>query len=205
MGNSPTVGGRAPVHTFASIKSWIEGDATRQLEQVASLPGIKAVAAMPDLHPGKYGPVGCAILSDRIYPQFVGSDIGCGMGLFQLDIAARKLRLERLADRLHALDAPWDGDARSAMEAAGLRDTGFEASLGSIGGGNHFCEVQQIEEILLPDVAAHAGLDADRAYILVHSGSRGFGHSILERHLASGVQSLDPEGDEGRAYLADHD
>jgi len=104
MGTSPKVDGRAPVHVFASSKSWIEGNATRQLEQVSALPGIQAVAAMPDLHPGKYGPVGCAILSDCVYPQFVGSDIGCGMGLFELDIAVRKLRLDRLADRLHILD-----------------------------------------------------------------------------------------------------
>ena len=205
MGNSPTVGGRAPVHTFASVKSWIEGDATRQLEQVASLPGIKAVAAMPDLHPGKYGPVGCAILSDRIYPQFVGSDIGCGMGLFRLDIAVRKLRLDKLADRLHALDAPWDGDVRAAMADARLDATDFDASLGSIGGGNHFCEVQAFEDILDPDVAARAGLNAEKACVLVHSGSRGFGHAILEKHLASGVQSLDPVSDEGRAYIRDHD
>ncbi|MBS0242081.1 MAG: RtcB family protein, partial [Proteobacteria bacterium] len=80
MGNSPTVAGRAPIHVFASSKAWIEGDATRQLEMVASMPGVSAVAAMPDLHPGKFGPVGCAVLSDRIHPQLIGSDIGCGMG-----------------------------------------------------------------------------------------------------------------------------
>ena len=73
MGTPLNVDGRAPIHVFASTKSWIEGNATRQLEQVSALPGIQAVAAMPDLHPGKYGPVGCAILSDCIYPQFVGS------------------------------------------------------------------------------------------------------------------------------------
>ena len=47
-------------------------------ESVADIPGIRAVAGMPDLHPGKYGPVGCAILADRIHPAFVGSDAGCG-------------------------------------------------------------------------------------------------------------------------------
>src|SRR5882724_7883443 len=78
MGTSPKVDGCAPIHVFASSKSWIEGNATLQLQQVAGLPGVRAVAAMPDLHPGKYGPVGCAILADRIHPQLVGSDIGCG-------------------------------------------------------------------------------------------------------------------------------
>src|SRR5882724_12817791 len=120
MGTSPKVDGCAPIHVFASSKSWIEGNATFQLEHVAGLAGVQAVAAMPDLHPGKYGPVGCAILGDRIHPQLVGSDIGCGMGLFELDVAARKLRLDQLAERLHALDRPWSGHTGSVMADAGL-------------------------------------------------------------------------------------
>ena len=71
MGNSHDVDGRAPVHAFYSAKSWIEGTAVRQLEAVARIPGISAVAGMPDLHPGKFGPVGCAILADHIHPAFV--------------------------------------------------------------------------------------------------------------------------------------
>lgn len=205
MGTSPKVDGRAPIHVFASSKSWIEGNATLQLEQVAALPGVQAVAAMPDLHPGKYGPVGCAVLADRIHPQLVGSDIGCGMGLFQLDVAARKLRLDQLAERLHALDQPWDGDTAGVMAEAGLDTTDFDASLGSIGGGNHFCELQAIDEIVEPDIAAQAGLDRDHAYVLVHSGSRGLGYSILERVLAHGQVALDPTGDEGHAYMDAHD
>ena len=205
MGTSSKVGGCAPIHVFASSKSWIEGNATLQLQQVAGLPGVHAVAAMPDLHPGKYGPVGCAVLADRIHPQLVGSDIGCGMGLFELDIAARKLRLEQLAERLHALDQPWDGDTDSVLAGAGLHATPFDASLGSIGGGNHFCEVQAIEEILAPETAAEAGLDRDHAYVLVHSGSRGLGYSILERVLSTGQSSLDLGSDEGKTYLHTHD
>jgi release factor H-coupled RctB family protein len=199
------VDGCAPIHVFASSKSWIEGNATLQLQQVAGLPGVQAVAAMPDLHPGKYGPVGCAVLADRIHPQLVGSDIGCGMGLFQLDVAARKLRLDHLAERLHALDRRWDGDTDSVLTDAGLRTSTFDASLGSIGGGNHFCEVQAIDEIVAPDVAALAGLDRDHAYVLVHSGSRGLGYSILERVLRDGQVTLDPASDEGRTYMDAHD
>jgi release factor H-coupled RctB family protein len=205
MGTSPKMDGRAPIHVFASSKSWIEGNATLQLDQVAGLAGVRTVAAMPDLHPGKYGPVGCAILADRIHPQLVGSDIGCGMGLFELDIAARKLRLDQLADRLHALDHPWDGDVDSVLTDAGLHKTAFDASLGSIGGGNHFCEIQAVEDILAPETAAQAGLDRDHAYVLVHSGSRGLGFSILERILLDGPAALDPSSDEGKTYMGAHD
>ena len=205
MGTLPTVDGRAPIHVYASSKSWIEGAATLQLEQVAGLAGVRTVAAMPDLHPGKYGPVGCAILADHIHPQLVGSDIGCGMGLFQLDIAARKLRLDQLAERLHTLDQRWDGDTHDAMAGAGLETTVFDGSLGSIGGGNHFCEFQAIEEILLPDVATAAGLDRDTAFVLVHSGSRGLGFSILDGVLTTGRATLDPSSAEGKAYMDAHD
>jgi release factor H-coupled RctB family protein len=205
MGTSPEVDGRAPIHVFASSTSWIEGNATLQLDHVAGLPGVQAVAAMPDLHPGKYGPVGCAILADRIHPQLVGSDIGCGMGLFALDIPARKLRLDQLAERLGALDHPWDGDIDSVLADAGLHATPFDAALGSIGGGNHFCEVQAIADILAPELAAQAGLQRDRAYLLVHSGSRGLGFSILERILLARQAALDPASDEGRAYIDAHD
>jgi len=205
MGNSPAVGGRAPIHTFYSSRSWIEGNATKQLEDVASLSGVKAVAGMPDLHPGKYGPVGCSILSDRIHPQLVGSDIGCGMALFQLDLAVRKLRVDKAAGRLRALDGPWGGDVQPAVAEAGLAPSPFDASLGTIGGGNHFCELQAIEEILVPEVAAKAELDSSQAYLLVHSGSRGLGFSILQRQLMADAAPLDPASETGRAYLAEHD
>jgi release factor H-coupled RctB family protein len=205
MGTSPEVDGRAPIHVFASSKSWIKGNAPLQLDHVAGLPGVHAVAAMPDLHPGKYGPVGCAILADRIHPQLVGSDIGCGMGLFVLDIPSRKLRLDQLADRLGALDQPWDGDVEGVLADAALHATAFDASLGSIGGGNHFCEVQAIDDILAPETAAQAGLERDRACLLIHSGSRGLGFSILEQVLLAGQAALDLASDEGRAYIDAHD
>ena len=85
MGN-PISGERraagAQVSKFYSRATWIDGRAEEQLEQVAGWPGMKAVAGFPDLHPGRFGPVGAAFLADRIWPQLVGPDIGCGMALF---------------------------------------------------------------------------------------------------------------------------
>jgi len=205
MSEASAVDGRAPIHAFYSPRSWIEGNATQQLETVAGLPGVKAVAAMPDLHPGKWGPVGCSILADRVHPPLVGSDIGCGMGLFQLDLPLRKLRIDKAAVRLRALDGPWDGDTAAALAGAGLEPTPFDGSLGTIGGGNHFCEVQEIEEILEPEAAARARLDRSLTHVLVHSGSRGLGYAILQAQLAAGPTHLGPGTEAGSAYLARHD
>jgi release factor H-coupled RctB family protein len=205
MGHSPDAIGRAPIHAFYSHKAWIEGAAVDQLHKVAELADVRAVAAMPDLHPGKYGPVGCAILAERVHPEFVGSDIGCGMALFAFDESARKLRLDKAADRLRILGEPWDGDAVARVEEAGLAEAGFAASLGTIGGGNHFCEVQAVGEILDAEAAANAGLERDALCLLVHSGSRGLGTAILVDRLAGGLVSYDPLSEDGAAYLASHD
>jgi release factor H-coupled RctB family protein len=205
MGKFPSPDGACAVRTFVSDASWIEGAALKQLHDVAAMPGMRAVAGMPDLHPGKYGPVGCAILADRVHPAFVGADIGCGMGLYQLDLAVRKLRVDKAADRLLSLDGGWAGDPARALAAADLLPTPFDNALGTIGGGNHFCELQAIDEIVDADAAAAAGLDRDRAFVLVHSGSRGLGYSVLERVLADGLVALDPAADAGLRYLSDHD
>lgn len=194
-----------PIHSFYSSHAWVEGAATRQLSEVAALPGVRAIAAMPDLHPGKYGPAGCAILSERVHPALVGSDIGCGMGLYRLDVAVRKLRLDRAAEALRDLDGAWGSDSAGVRALADLAPTDHDAALGSIGGGNHFCELQAIEAIVDADVAAAAGLTRDATFVLVHSGSRGFGNAVLERRLAGGLVAFDPNGIEGRAYLAEHD
>jgi release factor H-coupled RctB family protein len=205
MGTSLSVDGAAPIHIFASSKSWIEGNATRQLEAVAALPGVTRVAAMPDMHPGKYGPVGCAILARDIHPEFVGADIGCGMGLYALDVAARKLRPDKASERLRVLGDPWDGDAAARVAGCGLPPTSYDGSLGSIGGGNHFCELQAVESLFDADLAARHGIDAEAAFMLVHSGSRGLGYSILSRILAAGLTTLDPALAAGTEYLAGHD
>ena len=84
------------ISLFASDASWIEGESLRQLERVASLPGMAKVAGFPDLHPGKGSPVGAAMLSKgEFYPYLVGSDVGCGMGLFATDLSVLKAKPEK--------------------------------------------------------------------------------------------------------------
>ena len=120
------------IHKFYSRTAWIEGRAEDQLTQIARLPGVSSIAAFPDLHPGKYGPVGCAVLSSRLHPQLVGSDIGCGMSLFALDMPARKLKIDKAAARLRRLNEV------GVQCADRLVAAGADAmAITSIGG--HFC------------------------------------------------------------------
>jgi release factor H-coupled RctB family protein len=198
---------KAAVRIVASPKTWIEGDAVQQLEKTATLPGMIAAVGMPDLHPGKGSPIGAAFLCEgRIYPTLVGNDIGCGMALFATDLSRKKQKLDRWVDRLGDLDGPWDGETGEFLRARGAEPTEHDAALGTIGGGNHFAELQQVEEIHDQDAWRELGLDADRLVLLVHSGSRGLGEAILRAHVdrfAAG--GLDASSEDARAYLGQHD
>jgi release factor H-coupled RctB family protein len=191
----------------ASPASWIEGEAQRQLEATSALPGVRWAVGMPDLHPGKGYPVGVAVLTDGIvYPHLVGSDIGCGMALFGSDLSARAARPDRLAKRLQGLEGAWEGDAAGWQRERGVIDPVFVESLGTIGGGNHFAELQAIETLDDPARVEALGLDESRLVLLVHSGSRGFGESILRAHVAEhGARGVDVDGEAGRSYLGSHD
>lgn len=196
---------QAKVRVIASAKTWIEGEAVQQLEGTARLPGMRAAIGMPDLHPGKGSPIGAAFLCEgRVYPHLVGNDIGCGMGLWATDLLRRKAKRDRWADRLGDLDGPWDGDASAAL--AGVGTTEFDASLGTIGGGNHFAELQSIDRVDDAAALAAAGLDADALVLLVHSGSRGLGESILRAHVdAFAAGGLDVGTAPADEYLRRHD
>lgn len=175
---------QASISKFYSSTAWVEGRAEEQLDQVAGWCGISAVAAFPDLHPGRFGPVGAAFLADRLYPQLIGPDIGCGMALFRLDMPRRKLKLDKAARRLAVLDEALD-----------------ETGLGTIGGGNHFCEVQAVAEIHTPAT----GFAPDDLCLLVHTGSRGMGAAIFTGIEDSWRDGFAPESAEGQAYLDLHD
>ncbi len=60
--------------------------------------------------------------------------------------------------------------------------------LGTIGSGNHFVEIGEISQIYLPDIAKVWGVCSGQTYVLIHSGSRGFGHQICQEALNSFVK-----------------
>ncbi|MBK5963329.1 RNA ligase RtcB family protein [Thiocystis minor] len=196
----------ASYHLIASEDTWIEGEALRQLAQTAALPGMRHAVGLPDLHPGKGYPIGAAFLSELIYPALVGNDIGCGMALWQTDLARRKFKPERAAERLQGLEAPWEGELADWRADFDLEPTAFDAGLGTIGGGNHFAELQGIEAVMDPAALSTLGIDPDQVLLLVHSGSRGLGEAILRGIVdQQGHQGLDPAGPEATDYLRQHD
>lgn len=66
--------------------------------------------------------------------------------------------------------------------------------LGSIGSGNHFVEIGEVSQIYLPEIAQAWGLELGQTYILIHSGSRGFGHQVCQDTLNSFIKQGYAEG-----------
>jgi len=179
----------------------------RQLERTAALPGVRLAVGLPDLHPGKGHPVGAAFLVDgHVYPTLVGSDIGCGMALLSTDVPVKKARRDRWADKLRGLERPWDGDRAAWLAQHGTQPTPFDDALGTVGGGNHFVEIQAFDRVEDGAAVAAAGLDPECLVVLVHSGSRGLGESILRAHAAAfGDGGLADSSAEAHEYIARHD
>jgi RNA-splicing ligase RtcB len=84
----------------------------------------------------------------------------------------------------------------------------FFNQLGTIGAGNHFCELQKIEEICDAEEFEKAGFDQEKVYMLVHSGSRGYGKHVLENfsneYQKKGIKGFIPEMAEYSEYLEKH-
>lgn len=170
-----------------SDTTWMEGDALQQLRTMAQLPDMRLAVGLPDLHPGKGCPVGAAFWStDTFYPFLIGNDIGCGMAFWQTSLPLAKAKVSKW---LRKLDLESEGDP-----------------LGTVGGGNHFAELQQLDTLDNAELFAQAGLRKEAFQLLVHSGSRGLGESILREHTAQyGNRGLKANTPEATAYLHAHD
>ncbi|WP_068638815.1 RNA ligase RtcB family protein, partial [Oleiphilus sp. HI0061] len=198
------------VTLIASDKTWIEGDAVQQLINTSTLPGMDIVAGMPDLHPGRGYPVGAAFFSlGRIYPALVGNDIGCGMALWQSSQKVSKVNFDKLVRRLDNIEQPLDDSWRdyitNRQSDLSLGVIPFDRSLGTIGGGNHFAEFQIVDKVYDEASIEALKLDKKLVQLLVHSGSRGLGESILRKHVQQfSHDGLDDSSSDFSDYLNAH-
>ncbi len=198
------------------IKAWVEGveledAALKQLQNVASLPFIhKHVAVMPDVHWGMGATVGSVIpTKGAIVPAAVGVDIGCGMVAAMTSLTASDLPDSLVGLRAaieeavphgrtddggtndkgrHQGDLPpsvdqafgalqnWLKTIVEKMPALERAAAGAPAHLGTLGTGNHFIELCLDE--------------ADRVWIMLHSGSRGIGNQIGSRYIEKAKQEM---------------
>ncbi len=196
---------KAEIQLFTTPSTWVEGESIRQLERVATLPGMLKVAAFPDLHPGKGGPVGAAMLSEGIfYPYLVGSDVGCGMMLCPTDFESSKAKPEKWFKKLKGLEEPLSEEeiAEYLPDSTAIAPEMYP-SFGTIGLGNHFVEILKLKNLHHEASFRSSGLHQSALAILVHSGSRGYGDRLLrshvERHRDGGLIA---GSEEANQYLA---
>lgn len=205
--------GGAQVRVFADERVWLEDAALDQLRITARLAHIRTAVGLPDLHPGRGYPVGAAFFSvHHFYPALVGGDIGCGMALWRTDLRAHSASAGKLEKQLGCIDGPLPDPLLDKAEAQldGLAIAHLPAtramlaqSLGTIGGGNHFAELQVVDEVY---AEGDARIDRKRVHLLVHSGSRGLGGAILRQHVERhGHAGLAASSEAARAYLVEHD
>lgn len=195
------------VRIIASNNNWIEGEAIRQLENAAKLPGIISATGMPDIHPGKGCPVGCVFLAkDIIYPHLVGNDVGCGMSLWKTNVGRQKCKRDKWAKKLSGLETPLEDSVSGWLESNGFESVKEDKALGTLGGGNHFAEIQIVEKIYDQDLFAGLGLHKNDVMLLIHSGSRGIGEALFRSHAARfGAKGLSVPSEDAAHYLEKYD
>ncbi|WP_240478262.1 RNA ligase RtcB family protein [Photobacterium aquae] len=131
------------------------------------------------------------------------------MALWQTSAKISKIKIDKLAKQLENIESPlddsWDSIISDGKQGKGIEDNRYDHALGTIGGGNHFAEFQAIEEVLDQQSLEVLGLDKKQLQLLVHSGSRGLGQSILMEHITEYSHNGIRVGSEGfQHYMTRH-
>ena len=92
-------------------------------------------------------------------------------------------------------------DADPSLVSTEAKSRGKD-QLGSIGSGNHFVEIGQVEKIFLPSIAKEWGVEEGLTYVLIHSGSRGFGHQVCQDALNTFIRQGYDQGLPDRQLVA---
>lgn len=170
------------------IKMWledIEENAMIQARNLANLPfTFRQVCLMPDAHSGYGMPIGGVLAtSGVIIPNAVGVDIGCGMCAVKTNLQASEVDVARLKLIMSGIRAliPLGFDHHKQPQEESLMPQGYHLEellvirklyagalkqLGTLGGGNHFIELQRCQDGFL--------------WIMLHSGSRNLGKQVAD-------------------------
>lgn len=170
------------VATAIAYANVIEQEAIDQIRRMCDYDFTEGstIRIMPDVHAGKGCTIGTTMtIRDKAVPNVVGVDIGCGM--YTVKLNEREVDFARFDEAAHYVPSgmnvwegrkePFDLEALCCFRA--LKDTRrLQRSLGTLGGGNHFIEI---------DRAADGTL-----YLVIHTGSRNLGKQVAEyyQHLA---------------------
>lgn len=167
----------------------IEPDAVKQVEMLCSQEFIRdsKIRIMPDVHSGAGCTIGTTMtIEDKIVPNLVGVDIGCGMEVIKLDNHRIELqKLDKLIyekipcgfsirDKEHRFNDEIDLDQLKCKDEVNLIRA--RLSIGTLGGGNHFIEANKDSQGSL--------------YIVIHSGSRHLGHEVASLYQEEAYRSL---------------
>lgn len=183
----------AHIFTTNNNTTAIDQYAISQLQMICNQESSKGcrIRVMPDVHPGKVGTIGLTMtIRERIIPNLIGIDIGCGMTLAQikgkkneyhkLDTVIRDSIPSGFSIRSKAHRFADEFDFDSLRCGSHIRTDKALLSLGSLGSGNHFIEVDKDDE--------------GNLYVVIHTGSRHLGKEVTEYYLSEGQKYLKANG-----------
>lgn len=156
----------------------VEPEAVEQIRRMCGYPLTEGsrIRIMPDVHAGKGCTIGTTMtVTDKVCPNIVGVDIGCGM--YTVKLADKELDFARIDEAAHFIPSGknvWEGRVES-FDLTQLRcyrslkyARRLERALGTLGGGNHFIEVEVSKD--------------GTYYLVIHSGSRNLGKQVAEHY-----------------------
>ncbi len=178
-------------NTAISYATIIEEEAIEQIRRMCDhdfTEGSK-IRIMPDVHAGKGCTIGTTMtVEGKVVPNIVGVDIGCGM--YTVNLGKSDIDLEKFDEAAHYIPSGmnvWEGrqekfDLTALRCFRELKETKWlERSLGTLGGGNHFIEIDRAAD--------------GTNYLVIHSGSRNLGKQVAELYQKLAVNLSRGYGD----------
>jgi len=175
---------KGKINTAICYATVIEDEAIEQIRRMCDYEftaGSK-VRIMPDVHAGKGCTIGTTMtVTDKAVPNVVGVDIGCGM--YTVNLGKIDIDFEKLDEACHFVPSGmnvWQGrqerfDLQILRCFRELKDSKrLERSLGTLGDGNHFIEVDQAKD--------------GTKYLVIHSGSRNLGKQVADIYQRIAVE-----------------